>query len=187
MHFPHCRLEIFSVSHHYPHIGTAVDKIERIGLPGTMVRTLLSRFEKGEAVYQLPQQPQQRPPQSSSSSSPTPPTSTTATTPRRQPVHIQPHQEDTDDWVFSRCILADFTNLREDEAQELSDNDRLCCWASVELRPPPPASSSRGRRLRGQDQDGDDDDAEAGGRWELAFVVQKVGVRDPESGWCECF
>lgn len=130
-------------------------------------------------------------------------------------MRIQPHFDDADEWVFSRCLLADFTGFREDEAEALSTAagaGRLCCWASVVLSPP------RRRRAGwvgggmgfegGEDGDGLEDEleeeglggqgleglggengGEAGeeGRWELEFVVQRVGVRDPGSGWCECF
>lgn len=86
-------------------------------------------------------------------------------------MQIQPHFDDADDWVFSRCLLADFTGFREDEAEVLSSQGRLCCWASVVLQPQPDEGAG----------------GEGEGRWQLGFVVQRVGVRDPGSGWCECF
>jgi hypothetical protein len=90
-------------------------------------------------------------------------------------VQIQRHFDDADDWVFSRCLLADFTGFREDEAEVLSAQGRLCCWASVVLQPQ--------RRLDGGHGEGEGEE----GKWELGFVVHRVGVRHPETGWCECF
>ncbi|KAL2193732.1 hypothetical protein P885DRAFT_80957 [Corynascus similis CBS 632.67] len=239
MHFPHCRLEITTSP--FP---TDTGKLERVALPGTLVRTLLSRFEsdlqrqqrrKQQEQPQPPrhQQHQQEPTQSTlahrpptSSRGKNKKTSRNATHQyqqqqrRRQqpsrPVRIQPHFDDTDDWVFSRCILGDFTGFREDEAEALSAQGRLCCWASVELQPQQQrqpgqrrgrveqkwlnTGSSTGANTTEESEsanDGDDGDC-AGGRggegdgeehlkWELKFEVQRVGVRDPGSGWCECF
>jgi len=242
MHFPHCRLEITTSP--FP---TDTGKLERVALPGALVRTLLSRFEsdlqrqqrrKQQEQPQPPrhqqhQQHQQEPTQSTLAHRPptrsrgkNKKTSRNAThqyqqqRQRRQqpsrPVRIQPHFDDTDDWVFSRCILGDFTGFREDEAEALSAQGRLCCWASVELRPQQQrqpeqrrgrvkqkwlnTGSSIGTNTTEESEsanDGDDGDC-AGGRggegdgeehlkWELKFEVQRVGVRDPGSGWCECF
>ncbi|KAL2154541.1 hypothetical protein VTH82DRAFT_3217 [Thermothelomyces myriococcoides] len=189
-------------------------------------------------------------------------------------IRIQPHIDDSDDWVFSRCLLADFTGFREDDAEFLSSQGRLCCWASVVLQkqqahprqrrqqspaPPPPRGGQArqgprqhkrcgdgeeegeeglhrdrsigtpggitnaacggghagdlevedggipnngggvgdddpcvghyGRALEdereGDEEEEDGEEAEA--MWELKFIVQRVGVRDPRSGWCECF
>ncbi|KAK3300732.1 uncharacterized protein B0H64DRAFT_449140 [Chaetomium fimeti] len=237
MHFPHCRLEITT----FP-TPNGPGKLEQIALPGALVRTLLSRFESDlqqqEDQYQQHQQrhhhhnhqstPHTPPsPPTTSSSSPSPPTTKTKPHPaltrgaaeRRRPVRIQPHFDDAADWVFSRCLLADFTGFREDEADALSTAagaGRLCCWASVVLLPPRGRGRGSGRRGCGNgsgrgsvgsfdgDEDEEDEDYEGGyqgeglqglegedgddeGRWELQFVVQRVGVRDPGSGWCECF
>ncbi|KAG7284907.1 hypothetical protein NEMBOFW57_009522 [Staphylotrichum longicolle] len=75
-------------------------------------------------------------------------------------MRIQRHFDDADDWVFSRCLLADFTGFREDEAEALSAQGRLCCWASVVLQPLPQSQSE------GEEQ---------GVRmWELGFVVERT-------------
>ena len=153
--------------------------MEQIALPGALVRTLLSRFEEGHAHRaQLPRRPQTNDepaalPTTAGGSGEK--TRRRLRTPRReQQLTIQRHFDDADDWVFSRCLLADFTGFREDEAEILSAQDRLCCWASVVLQP----------RVDVEE----DSSEEAGeGAWELRFVVQRVGVRDPGSGWCECF
>jgi hypothetical protein len=123
-------------------------------------------------------------------------------------VRIQRHFDDAADWVFSRCLLADFTSFRDDEADALSSQGRLCCWASVVLRPVSPSSSSsppspdeegedgRGRPGGGRgdgDGEGENEGGSGGGEggsdeeWELGFVVHWVGVRDPRGGWCRCF
>jgi hypothetical protein len=225
MHFPHCRLEITTIP-----TPNGPGKLEQIALPGALVRTLLSRFESDlqqqqEEEYQYQQQrqphrstsrtPSPPPPSSASrksrtahSPSPAPLPTTTTAVPR--PVRIQPHFDDSAEWVFSRCLLADFTGFREDEAEALSTAagaGRLCCWASVVLSPPRRRRSG-GCGGQGFREDGDEDlkmEEEEGlggqglegleggsgeadeGRWELEFVVQRVGVRDPGSGWCECF
>ncbi|KAL2131604.1 hypothetical protein VTI74DRAFT_4820 [Chaetomium olivicolor] len=157
MHFPHCRLDIttFPAPDFTSSTGTTISpgKVEQIALPGSLVRTLLSRFEEEPTAQQQSQQ--QRP-------------ASRIEHPRERRVQIQRHFDDNDDWVFSRCLLADFTGFREDEAEVLSSQGRLCCWASVVLQPQ-------------QEQQG------SGDKWELGFVVQRVGVRDPGSGWCECF
>ncbi|KAH6650394.1 hypothetical protein F5144DRAFT_543447 [Chaetomium tenue] len=225
MHFPHCRLEITT----FP-TPNGPGKLEQIALPGSLVRTLLSRFETDlqqhqEEEYQYQQQRQQhrRTPSPSPAaaaaskphSPPSPPTTTTTTTPTTapRPVRIQPHFDDAADWVFSRCLLADFTGFREDEAEALSTAagaGRLCCWASVVLSPPRRRRSGAGTAgvggggmgfggIFGDDEDElAEEEEEEGlrglggvsgvegedeGRWELEFVVQRVGVRDPGSGW----
>jgi hypothetical protein len=174
MHFPHCRLELID----FPHtsLTSGYGKLEQIALPGPLVRTLLSRFES-----ELPTlQPQPHPPSPPPSSLPSTTSSSRATTrpaaakPKQKRVQIQRHFDDNDDWVFSRCLLADFTGFREDEAEVLSAQGRLCCWASVVLQP------QRG-------PDGGQDQCDGEGKWELGFVVHRVGVRHPETGWCECF
>lgn len=148
MHFPHCRLEITTIpaSDLPTSLGSAVGKVERVALPGHLVRTLLSRFERGSHSNDTTQ----------AQSRPT----------REMRVQIQRHFDDEDEWVYSRCILDDFTGFREDVAEVLSREGGLCCWANVRLRPEGHAP---------------------GDKWELEFVVQLVRVRDPQSGWCECF
>ncbi|KAL2170759.1 hypothetical protein VTG60DRAFT_4414 [Thermothelomyces hinnuleus] len=317
MHFPHCRLDITTVSS-----PSGSGKFEQVALPGALVRTLLSRFDgdlrrRQQRQQHSPPSPPSPPQQQSqqqqqllllqqpAAHSPThrpgpsgkegkkkgnkkqrvTTTTTTAAaaaaTPttrhphphprcsqprhnshktRRRPttiIRIQPHFDDADDWVFSRCLLADFTGFREDEAEVLSAQGRLCCWASVVLQrqqhppPPPPQGQGRqGQQHKGcgeaeeeeeeeglhRDRDtttttgiisatcgggqagvlevegggicnGDDacagqcgsalEDVEEGeeeeeeeeeeAMWELGFIVHRVGVRDPGSGWCECF
>ena len=178
MHFPHCRLEITSLS--LPRDDGASEsagKVEQIALPGALVRTLLSRFEEGHAhPAQLPrrQQTDDEPAALPTAHGSGEKTRRRSRPRREQQLTIQRHFDDADDWVFSRCLLADFTGFREDEAEILSAQGRLCCWASVVLRP------------RG-DLEEDASEEAAEGAWELGFVVQRVGVRDPGSGWCECF
>jgi len=189
MHFPHCRLEISEVE--YPatsssageiNATTTTCKLEQIALPGPLVRTLLSRFEGAPPQQHQQQQYERQGRGITPSTSSLTPASSTETRPKQQqqqqqqqqkherptpkPVQIQPHFDDKDDWVFSRCLLADFTGFRDDEAEALSSQGRLCCWASVVLQPPPQG---------------------AGDKWELGFIVQRVGLGDPKSGWCECF
>lgn len=74
------------------------------------------------------------------------------------------HFDDDNDWVQSRCILSDFSELEEEEAARLTREERLCCWGSVVLT-----------------RDGDHDG------WDLGFVVHRVLTqRDPATGTCEC-
>ncbi|KAK4237206.1 hypothetical protein C8A03DRAFT_16235 [Achaetomium macrosporum] len=179
MHFPHCRLDITTITaSDLPasirnNLSSSIApecKFERIALPGSLVRTLLSRFED-EIVHSTtsPQpraQPQQKPQPRLAAKG-------------RKEVQIQRHFDDGDEWVYSRCLLADYTNFREDEAEVLSAHGRLCCWASVLLRPL--AAEGEGGCSNSSNGEG------GGSRWELEFVVQRVGVRDPGTGWCECF
>ncbi|KAL2017736.1 hypothetical protein VTK56DRAFT_1706 [Thermocarpiscus australiensis] len=217
IHFPHCKVRITTTPVDFSfHSGTqnttttsdnisraaaasAAGKIEQIALPGTLVRTLLSRLDS--SLYHRRHHQQQQPPppcrQEDPDRSPTTPqeASTTATglssgstsedTPQITSTpssRIQRHFDDDDEWVFSRCLLADFTGLREDEAEALSSRGSLCCWASVVLHALP------GGQGLDEDEDGDGT-GESGARWwwDLGFVVYRVGVRDPRSGWCECF
>ncbi|KAK3488484.1 hypothetical protein B0T13DRAFT_96784 [Neurospora crassa] len=60
------------------------------------------------------------------------------------------HFDDDEEWVQSRCILSDFSELDEEEAAWLSSEGRLCCWGSIIL-------------MR---------DGEHG--WDLGFVVHRV-------------
>ncbi|KAK0657055.1 hypothetical protein B0T16DRAFT_452551 [Cercophora newfieldiana] len=41
------------------------------------------------------------------------------------------HFDDDEEWVFSRCVLAEFSDLGEDEAARASEAGELCCWASL--------------------------------------------------------
>ncbi|KAK4148549.1 hypothetical protein C8A00DRAFT_19636 [Chaetomidium leptoderma] len=191
MHFPHCRLEIttFPQETNNPSAAAAA-KLEQIALPGPLVRTLLSRFESSSSSsssetalsQQQPQQQSQKPTTSRQQQQQQQQRGgggdrkEKRTTTKGAEVQIQRHFDDADDWVFSRCLLADFTGFGEDEAEVMSSQGRLCCWASVVLQPPQGAGGREG-----EDQDEDK------GKWELGFVVQRVGVRDPGSGWCECF
>ncbi|CCC07868.1 hypothetical protein SMACR_01433 [Sordaria macrospora] len=73
------------------------------------------------------------------------------------------HFDDADEWVQSRCILSDFSELDEEEAAQLSSEERLCCWGSIVLT-----------------RDGDNG-------WDLGFVMHRVLTqRDPVSGTCGC-
>ncbi|KAK3395418.1 hypothetical protein B0T20DRAFT_34405 [Sordaria brevicollis] len=73
------------------------------------------------------------------------------------------HFDDDDEWVQSRCILSDFSELEEEEAARLSSEERLCCWGSLVLS-----------------RDGDHG-------WDLGFVVHRVLTqRDPVTGSCGC-
>ncbi|KAK0730959.1 hypothetical protein B0H67DRAFT_563426 [Lasiosphaeris hirsuta] len=75
------------------------------------------------------------------------------------------HFDDASEWVYSRCLLADFSEFGEDEASHLSAQGRMCCWASVVL-------------MR--------DAAESA--WDLGFVVHKVFAhRSPDGSGCGCF
>ncbi|KAK5658908.1 hypothetical protein OQA88_1722 [Cercophora sp. LCS_1] len=77
---------------------------------------------------------------------------------------LRPHHDDNDDWVYSRCLLSDFSTLNEDQAKTLSDRGQLCCLASVVLAR---EDSSR--------------------EWDLFIVVHKVTAhRLPELGMCAC-
>lgn len=74
------------------------------------------------------------------------------------------HFDDDDEWVFSRCLLSDFSGLDADEAAWLSSQGRLCCWASVVL-------------MRHGDR----------GVWDLGVVVHRVlADRETGSGRCAC-
>ncbi|KAH6619432.1 hypothetical protein B0J18DRAFT_467584 [Chaetomium sp. MPI-SDFR-AT-0129] len=176
MHFPHCRLDIITFPSLPHQTGSPLaGKIEQVALPGPLVRTLLSRFESDLQQQQTEGQQHHQP--SNLNHHPT----TKPHSPRSAPIpiQIQRHFDDDSDWVSSRCLLADFTGFREEEAEVLSAQGRLCCWASVVLRPvsdPVAGGNTTGGTVNGGD-----------GKWELAFVVQRVGVRDPGGGWCECF
>lgn len=75
------------------------------------------------------------------------------------------HFDDASEWVYSRCLLADFSEFGEDEAARLSAQGRMCCWASVVL-------------MR---------DAAGEGAWDLGFVVHKVFAhRSPDGTGCGC-
>ncbi|KAK3309742.1 uncharacterized protein B0T15DRAFT_388170 [Chaetomium strumarium] len=189
MHFPHCRLDITTI--------TASDlpaSFERVALPGSLVRTLLSRFEdeivQTTTTTQAREQPQ--PQQKSQQQQLLQPRLTVnggsgggSGGGRKEAVQIQRHFDDDDEWVYSRCLLADYTNFREDEAEALSEHSRLCCWASVLLRPLPlEPGAAEGE---GEGEGGSSSGGGSSGGWELEFIVLRVGVRDPESGWCECF
>ncbi|KAK4222565.1 hypothetical protein QBC38DRAFT_518910, partial [Podospora fimiseda] len=62
------------------------------------------------------------------------------------------HYDDEDEWVYSRCTLAGFTEMSRDEATFLSNNGMLCCWTTVVLSP----------REEGE------------GEWDLGFVIHRV-------------
>ena len=169
MHFPHCRLEITTPSSGLVPTAsqnTTAGKIEQVALPGTLVRTLLARFESQSQTPPTSQlQPHQphNPTTATTTSRTARPNSSSSSSSSSSRLRLQQHFDDNDKWVFSRCLLADFTGFREDEAEALSRQGSLCCWASVVLQQSP----TRG--------------------WDLGFVVHRIGVRDPRSGWCECF
>jgi hypothetical protein len=192
MHFPHCRLDITHIpSTHNDGTASASSpgKIEQIALPGALVRTLLSLFEETQqpSFPGPPSPPATSPPPSPPSSSSSLSNASSSGDDRERKttfstsvapnpllrMRIQRHLDDADDWVFSRCLLADFTGFREDEAEAMSAQGQLCCWANVVVQPLPqsqPQGEQQGVRM-----------------WELGFVVQRVGVTDQGSGWCECF
>lgn len=62
------------------------------------------------------------------------------------------HFDDEDAWVFSRCIMADFSGMSDDEAANISSQGRLGCWASVTLT------------------------QQASGRWDLGFLIHRLVV-----------
>ncbi|GAB1310731.1 hypothetical protein MFIFM68171_00941 [Madurella fahalii] len=214
MHFPHCRLSITPCDSNDMLFPTIAGKLEQVALPGPLVRTLLARVESLQpqlfqssppplSQHQQSLRTQIRPGGAPAAAAAV---KAVATEPEPAPLHttqqqqqqhhrqpeqqqqkiqIQPHFDDNDDWVTSRCLLADFTGFCEDEAEALSSGGRLCCWASVVLQPVPGTGLGAG---------GDTTSATTGVgvdlgdvKWELGFVVHQVRVRDPESGWCECF
>jgi len=74
------------------------------------------------------------------------------------------HFDDDSNWVFSRCLLAEFSGLGEQEANRMSEEGRLCCWASVVAM-----------------RDGDQQS------WDLGVVVHRVLThRRSVSGGCRC-
>ncbi|KAG7292746.1 hypothetical protein NEMBOFW57_002786 [Staphylotrichum longicolle] len=180
MHFPHCRLGITPIPSTTPnHDGGAstaptMGKMEQVALPGALVRTLLARFEESQSQSQIQQQQSQHHPhphhqqqQQQASHPPPAPRSVLpreGRTKRAQRIQIQRYFDDDHDWVYTRCLLADFTGFREDEAEAL-----------VVLRP-----------LAGDGEAAADSAEVEAGQWELGFVVQRVGVRDPGAGG-ECF
>ncbi|KAL2271418.1 hypothetical protein VTJ83DRAFT_789 [Remersonia thermophila] len=238
MHFPHCRLDVCTIEFPSSSAGGAPvpGKVERVGLPGSLVRTLLRRFDEYQRRWPPHPRPQARA-QASTDDGPASAKNAAAADRSRPPrpapqgQHaILPHFEDGHDWVYTRCVLAEFTGLRENDAAALSRQGRLCCWASVMLyplqddgdggaanqgearglgSPTEPGSLPKGGGVGGGGRIGGRGDAGGrggrGGRaargpagaqqgdagrprlWELRFVVQKVRVRDPASGWCECF
>jgi hypothetical protein len=105
--------------------------MELLGLPGTIVRSLLAEL---------------RPPPDSSGLG---------------PGWLLEHFDDGDDWVYTRCLLSDFTDMSEAEASVLSTEGRLCCWASVGMK-----------RENGTEG------------WDLTVMVHRVCVRDEEE--CNC-
>ena len=76
------------------------------------------------------------------------------------------HFDDDDEWVYSRCILADFSGLGDEEASRLSAEGRLCCWASVVLT-----------RVNGDD---------GRSQWDVGLVVHRVLERRTAVGRCGC-
>ncbi|KXX73222.1 hypothetical protein MMYC01_210480 [Madurella mycetomatis] len=199
MHFPHCRLSITPCDSDSMHFSAG--KLEQIALPGPLVRTLVARVESLRPRFlqsSLQQQQQSSHPQQTRADGPPLPAAPEAAEPEPAPLHttqqqqqqqrkisVQTHFDDNDDWVASRCLLADFTGFCEDEAEALSSQGRLCCWASVVLQP----VAETGLDAGGGDTTSGGAGASAGGdvKWELGFVVHRVGVRDPGRGWCECF
>ncbi|KAK4174838.1 hypothetical protein QBC36DRAFT_33643 [Triangularia setosa] len=127
IHVPHCYLNVTSyttANHHSPGL------IERVGLPRSLVQGFLSSIRlpfSAASVIGL------------------------NSTEFDLVTNTVPHVDDQDDWVFSRCLLADFTGFGEESAATLSRQGRLCCWVSVVL-------------------DG------SSGVWDLNFVVHRVGV-----------
>ncbi|KAL1837702.1 hypothetical protein VTJ49DRAFT_3499 [Mycothermus thermophilus] len=216
MHFPHCRLEVCTLD--FPSSsanGTTIPgKVERVGLPGSLVRTLIRRFDEHQQRWPLNQRLQQTQKQTNTTNSSATSTTRSASRPfstentsstdhrisprpasQRQHM-ILPHFEDNHDWVYTRCLLAEFTGLRENDAMVLSRQGRLCCWASVMLYPLEEEGDGEDGRMGSGDGGGgaaarpagaQQEDAPRPRLWELRFVVQKVRVRDPSSGWCECF
>ena len=200
MHFPLCRVDIKPLCEEFPDLpeSSVMNKYECVGLPGSLVRNIISRIESMSAeristtalsrmpVDQLLKQDQSAFETSSSPSLATLPSLSSSQQlytasrqlPSQQKVCIRPHFDDQDDWVYSRCILTDFTALSADDAEYWSQNNNLCCWARVSLR----RCCDKAGRIGEDTADGDDSS-----QWELEFIVQRVGLRHPTSGWCECF
>jgi len=200
MHFPLCRVDIKPLCEEFPGLpeSSVMNKFECVGLPGSLVRNIISHIESMSAerisaaalsritVDQLSKQNTFAFETSSSPSLATLPSLSSSQQPHtasrqlplQQKVCIRPHFDDQDDWVYSRCILADFTALSADDAEYWSQNNNLCCWARVSLR----RCRDKAGRIGNDAADGN-----GGDQWELEFIVQRVGLRHPTSGWCECF
>ncbi|KAK4647980.1 uncharacterized protein QC761_106110 [Podospora bellae-mahoneyi] len=139
IHVPHCYLHVTShtpASHHAPGL------FERIGLPRSLVQGFLSTIALPSSTADVVGLNHHH--------------HHDAAADFELVTSAVPHMDDQNDWVFSRCLLADFTGFGEEAAATLSRQGRLCCWISVVL-----------------------DDRS--GVWDLHFVVHKVGVcaRDP--------
>ncbi|KAK4210321.1 hypothetical protein QBC37DRAFT_428996 [Rhypophila decipiens] len=104
--FVPCQLDISPCEGLSEQLGlsrTGHGKLECVGLPGDIVRAVLSGplpLWHGTAV--------------------------------RDELGVS-HFDDEDPWAFSRCIMADFSGMGSEEAALLSREGRLGCWASVTL------------------------------------------------------
>ncbi|KAK3355452.1 hypothetical protein B0H65DRAFT_48346 [Neurospora tetraspora] len=147
IHMPRCKLSITSfddihqheplpaVGRGGPYPGHGSIKIEQVALPRAVVQGFLSGVRLPNGLAGIDPE-----------------------------IAFPRHFDDDDEWVQSRCILSDFSELEEDEAARLSSEERLCCWGSIVLT---------------RDNDGHG--------WDLGFVVHRVLTqRDPVTGTCAC-
>ncbi|KAK4196974.1 hypothetical protein QBC40DRAFT_109630 [Triangularia verruculosa] len=128
IHVPHCFLNVTSYTPDNRHTPGLV---ERVGLPRALVEGFLSSMRLPSSTANI--------------------VGLHAGAEVDLSTGVVPHIDDQDEWVFSRCLLADFTGFGEEAAATLSRQGRLCCWISVVLD----ASS---------------------GTWDINFVVHRVGV-----------
>lgn len=123
--FVPCQLDISNCDELSEQLGSsppAVEKLECVGLPGDFVRAFLSGI-------MLPRRGMTEGDQLGAA-----------------------HFDDGDPWVFSRCIMADFSGMSSEEAAFLSRDGRLGCWASVTLT------------------------RQASGTWDLGFLIHRLVV-----------
>ncbi|KAK4192863.1 hypothetical protein QBC35DRAFT_204800 [Podospora australis] len=137
IHIPYCKLDV-GIASRFPSTNNTMAPVhvERVGLPRTLVQEFRARIN-------LPLSP------------------TDGAVLRSE---TTPHFDDDDEWVYSRCVMSDFTGVGEDEAAALSRQGSLCCWASIVLEQ---------RHTEGQTSPS----------WDLGFILHRVGVctRDPSS------
>lgn len=139
LHVPQCKLEVtrfdeLSELTRSASSPSPFDKVERVALPGALVRALLAGLPL--------------------------PDNSSGMMGRRDAalVPVLPHLDDEEDWVWSRCILTDFTGMSEERASSMSRQGRLACRTSVLLTR----------------TSGDNDAGDGPGRWDLSFMIHRV-------------
>ncbi|KAK4167103.1 hypothetical protein QBC43DRAFT_312157 [Cladorrhinum sp. PSN259] len=134
LHIPTCRLSFrpapFQPKGHGPKDPTVCVEIEEVALHRDLVQGFLNHIR--------------------------PPTSADGSVAAK--MVTTPHHDDDDEWVYSRCIPSEFTDMDRDQATFLSNNGMLCCWASVVLVPWP------------------DQEMPGHAAWDINFVVHRVGL-----------